>query len=77
MSDEHDDVRLTRRQASIIGVYTGISFGPFSDIHGLAEQLLRRPIWTHEFARPEIWAELREAARPQMLAIAAEDGASL
>ena len=32
--------RLTREQAAIIGAYTGICCGPFSDIHALAEALL-------------------------------------
>lgn len=47
--------KLTKEQAAIVGVYTGVSCGPFSDIHELAEKLLGRPVWTHELAYPEIW----------------------
>ena len=61
--------RLTKEQAAIIGAYTGISCGPFSDIHGLAEEKLGRPIWTHQFADKVVWAELREAVKPDFLAI--------
>ena len=40
--------KLTREQAAIIGVFTGISCGPFSDVHKKAEELLGRPVLTHE-----------------------------
>lgn len=61
--------KLTKEQAAIVGVYTGVSCGPFSDIHELAEKLLGRPVWTHELAYPEIREELREKVKPQFLEI--------
>lgn len=64
--------KLTKEQAAIVGVYTGVSCGPFSDIHELAEKLLNRPILTHEMAFPEIWKELREKVKPQFLEICHE-----
>ncbi len=64
--------KLTKEQAAIIGVYSGISCGPFSDIHELAEKLLNRPIFTHEMAFPEIWDQLREKVKPQFLEICHE-----
>ena len=45
--------RLTKEQAAIIGLYTGICCGPFSDIQELDEKLAGRPIFTHEFANPK------------------------
>ena len=60
---------LTKEQAAIIGAYTGVTCGPFSDIHELAEKLLRRPIWTHEFALPEVNEELKKAVAPQFMAL--------
>lgn len=64
--------KLTKEQAAIVGVYTGVSCGPFSDIHELAEKLLNRPILTHELAYPEIWEELREKVNPQFIEICHE-----
>lgn len=61
--------RLTKEQAAIIGVFTGICCGNFSDIHELSEKLLGRPIWTHEFAMPGVWEELKEKVRPMFLEI--------
>jgi hypothetical protein len=64
--------KLTREQAAIIGCYTGISAGPFEDIHKLAEELLGRPVWTHELANKEVWEQLKEKVKPQFIAICAE-----
>jgi hypothetical protein len=60
---------LTKEQAAIIGAYTGICCGPFSDIQDLAEKELGRPVFTHEFAMEETTEELREKVRPLFLAI--------
>lgn len=64
---------LTREQAAIIGAYTGVTCGPFSDIHEKIEQLLGRPVWTHEMASKELWAKVRDAAKPEFLRICATD----
>jgi hypothetical protein len=65
--------RLTREQAAIIGAFTGITCGPFADIHAYAKRKFGRPLWTHQFAEPEIVDKLRELARDDFLAIAAEE----
>lgn len=66
--------KLTKEQAAIIGAYTGIACGPFSDIHGLVEKTLGRPVFTHEFASSfggseELMAEVREKIKPDFLAL--------
>jgi hypothetical protein len=63
--------RLTREQAAILGCYTGICFGPFGDVHKKAEELLDRPIWTHEFGLPDLWAQIKAKVEPEFMAIAA------
>jgi len=62
-------MRLTKEQAAIIGLFTGVACGPFGDIHELAEKVLNRPIFTHEFADIEFHKKLKDAIRPQFLAI--------
>ena len=64
--------KLTKEQAAIIGAYTGIICGPFSDIHGLAEKLLERPIYTHEFGTRGVGEELKEKVAPMFLEICYE-----
>lgn len=63
--------KLTKEQAAIIGAYTGVLAGPFSDMAEYAERKLGRPIWTHQY--PAIAAELKAAAKEDFLAICHED----
>ena len=75
MNEQNDGgpARLTKDQAAIIGAFTGIACGPFSDIHGYAEKVLGRPVWTHQFASEALSEELREASRADFIAICYED----
>ena len=66
--------KLTKEQAAIIGVYTGISCGPFADVQEKADQLLGRPTLTHEFANEEFLDKLQDLVRPEFLAICSGDG---
>lgn len=60
---------LTKEQAAIIGLFTGIACGPFGDIHKLAEQKMGRPIWTHQFANKELVEEMKEKVREDFIKI--------
>jgi hypothetical protein len=66
-------MRLTKEQAAVIGAFTGIACGPFSDIHEYVEKLLGRPVWTHQFASHELHEEIREKAREDFLALCYEE----
>lgn len=61
--------RLTKEQAAILGAYTGIVVGPFSDIQDYAEAKLGRPLWTHQFASEDLSAELKAAAKEDLFTI--------
>lgn len=61
---------LTREQAAVIGLYTGILCGPFSDVHELAENVMGRPIWTHQF--PGLEEELKQKCKDLFLSICHE-----
>jgi len=54
---------MTKREAAIVTAYTGFLVGSMSGFHELAEELLDRPVWTHEFGSKEIMAEIKQAAR--------------
>ena len=68
-----DKQKLTKRQAAIVGAYTGFSAGPFGDVQLYADEVLGRPTWTHEFASQDFADQLREAAREDFLAICYEE----
>jgi hypothetical protein len=61
--------KLTKEQAAIIGLYTGVTCGPFSDIHEYAEKLIGGPIYTHLFTNTKFVEELKEKSKPDFLAI--------
>jgi hypothetical protein len=49
--------------------FTGILCGDFSDTHQYTEEIMHRPVWTHEMADPETVENIKEAARPDFLNI--------
>lgn len=55
-------------------VASGKLFCPFDEFHQRAEELLGRPIFTHEFASRDLWTEMRDAF--EMAAIEAIDAQS-
>lgn len=66
---------LSRRDAAIVGAFTGFLAGPFQDMHEFIEEVMERPVWTHEMASPEFNDELRQRAKPYFIAICfSEDG---
>jgi len=61
--------RLTRRQAAIIGAYTGYVIGPFEDIHAYVEEILGRPVWTHELACQDVQDEVTAKSKADYVAL--------
>lgn len=64
--------RLTRRQAAIIGVFTGFTCGPFGDVQALGDLLMGHSTYTHEYADEAFTRELAARVRPLFLALCAE-----
>jgi len=60
---------MTKREAAIISAYTGTMIGDFSEMHKYIEEVLGRPVWTHELAQQKVWAAIKEAAKPDLLKI--------
>ncbi len=63
--------RLNSEQAAIIGAFTGYLCGPFSDMHAYIERIMGRPVWTHEMADKAVMEQIKEAAKPDFLALCA------
>lgn len=64
---------MTKREATIVSAYTGYLIGEFSDFHSYAEEIMERPIFTHEF--PDIAYELKEKSKKDFMSIKIEEGA--
>lgn len=69
MTESTSPPRLTKEQAAIIGAYTGILSGPFSEMQEYIERLLGRPVWTHEMGTRELADKIRESATNDFLNI--------
>lgn len=63
---------MNRREAAIITAYTGIMATDFDSFHKYAEEVMGRPIWTHEFSVKAVWDELKEAALEDFLGLCRE-----
>jgi hypothetical protein len=59
--------KMTKQEALIISAYTGILMVDFGDFHKYVEELLNRPVYTHEMAVKTFWDDLQERLKPQFL----------
>jgi hypothetical protein len=62
--------KITRKQAAIIGAFTGVTCGPFEDIHEYVNSLPGfKGIMTHNFASNETAKRIKEASRDDFIAL--------
>jgi hypothetical protein len=64
-----DDDRLTAHAANVLTAWTGILCGPFSAFQEYAEELMKRPVMTHEFADPALWKSLKSRSVHEFMRI--------
>lgn len=62
---------MTKREAAIVSAYTGYLIGEFSDFHAYVEEIMGRPIFTHEL--PNIAEELKWKSKKDFVSIEIED----
>ena len=61
---------MKKQEAILVSAFTGFLLTKdFSDVHKFCEDLLGRPIWTHEFANRDVQEEIKEKCRPLILAM--------
>lgn len=51
---------MTRKEAIAISAYTGYCFAPFDEVHQFIEEVLGRPVLTHELVRNDILDDVRK-----------------
>lgn len=65
---------MTDRERAIVMAYTGIvmlSGEKFSIFHKYVEEIMGRPVWTHEMGIALIAEEIKEKAKPDFLELCA------
>ena len=60
---------MTKREAAIIGAYTGILIGAFTDLHEYIEEILQRPVFTHELGSAKLVDEIKRLSKSDFMSI--------
>ena len=60
---------MTKREAAIVTMYTGILIGDFRDAHKYAEEIVKKPIFTHEMGCEKFCAELKALAHDDFISM--------
>jgi hypothetical protein len=56
-------------EAIVISAYTGVACCQFKYVHEYIEEVLGRPVLTHELASHSVWEEIKEKAKDDFLEI--------
>lgn len=63
---------MTKREAAIVAAYTGFLIGKFSDMHEYVEEIMKRPIFTHEMGFGPVHDEIHEKSKQDFISIVVE-----
>ncbi len=59
---------MKKKEALLVSAFTGyLLTNNFADVHKYCENLIGRPIWSHEFASRAVQEEIKEKCRPLIL----------
>ena len=64
---------MTKKEAAIVSAYTGILIGDFESLHEYVEDILGRPVWTHEMASDKTANEIKKKSKPDFMKIKVTD----
>lgn len=67
---------MTDKERAVVMAFTGVAMltgDKFSIFHKYIEDILNRPVWTHELADPEVWKEIKEKSRKDFLNLCSEE----
>lgn len=60
---------MTYQECLIVSAYTGYLMCDFDDLHKFIEEKLGEPVWTHELADKSVQNRIREAVKPDFMAL--------
>ena len=56
---------MTKKEAAIVSAYTGIMLGNFRCLHEYVEEIMERPVFTHEL--PTLADEIHEKSKKDFM----------
>ena len=64
---------MTKREAAIVSAYTGFLCGSFDAFHEYVEEIMERPVWTHEMGDSETFKEIQKRAKKDFISFRVTD----
>ena len=61
---------MTRRESAIVGAFTGTLCGPFDALHEYIEEIMERPVMTHEMGNKDVAEQIKRKSRADFVAMA-------
>ena len=63
---------MTKREKVVVSAYTGVLLCDFADLHEYIEEIMGRPVWTHEL--PMLTEEIKKRSRKELFEICNMEG---
>lgn len=66
---------MTDKEKAIVSAYTGVAMltgDKFSIFHKYIEDILQRPVFTHELANLQVWEEIKEKSKADFIKLCKE-----
>lgn len=66
---------MTDREKAIVMAYTGVTMlkgEKFSIFHQYIEEIMKRPVFTHELGSELVWEQIKEASKPDFIRLCRE-----
>ncbi len=60
---------MTKREGAVLSAFTGNLLCKLSDMHEYIEEIMERPVFTHELANKELVEQIKEKAKPEAIKI--------
>jgi hypothetical protein len=60
---------MTKREGAIVAAYTGVLIGDFSDMHEYVEEIMGRPVFTHEMGNEKTFKEIKKKSKHDFINI--------
>jgi hypothetical protein len=64
---------MTTREAAIVSAYTGYLIGDFNAMHEYVQNIMGRPVYTHEMGSDKFFDELHEKCKADFIKIKIND----
>ena len=60
---------MTKREATIVSAYTGYLIGEFTEMQKYIEEIMGRPVYTHELGHEETIKLIQEKSKDDFISI--------